>query len=598
MDKNSATGLVLIALLLLLYFQFFAPEPAVLEKEPITEQTIKKGEETSPKTSPTQIAEVDKEKLGDLAVVAEGEEKDIVIENKNVKITFSTHGGTVKEVLLKDYKTYDGEPLELLNEESSNIELNVNTVNGPVDLADLYYTTNVENIVVGENDTASISFTAKISDNQYIRHTYKLAGTGFKLGYHLDMKGMENIIKDEKIDFNWISKLKKLERTVEESRNTTTINYYTKAEDFESLSETSTDKEEEVVQEPILWVAKKQRFFTSAIISHAGFSGGKLVTDIPIQDSLVVKNAYTALNIPLNTIQEGKGDFTYYFGPNNYQILKKVAPEFSRNVDLGWPVINWVNKFLIIPIFNFLENYISNYGIIIIILVLIIKLLLFPLSYKSYMSMAKTKVLKPELDAIKEQYGDDMSKIQTEQMKLYSKVGINPLSGCIPLLLQMPILLAMFNFFPNSIELRQEAFLWAHDLSTYDSIVNLPFTIPFYGSHVSLFTLLMTFSTILYTWQNNQMTSVQGPMKSMGYIMPVVFMFVLNSFAAGLTFYYFVSQMVTFGQQALIRKFVDEDKIKSILEENKKRNASKTKSKFQQRLEDALKASQEAKKTK
>lgn len=246
--------------------------------------------------------------------------------------------------------------------------------------------------------------------------------------------------------------------------------------------------------------------------------------------------------------------------------------------------------------FHWLEQFISNYGVIIIILVLVIKTLLFPLSYKSYISMAKIKVLKPELDEIKEKYGDDMTKAQQEQMQLYQKVGVNPLSGCVPVLLQMPILLAMFNYFPNAIELRQEPFLWADDLSTYDSILDLPFTIPFYGDHVSLFVLLMTASTILYTWSNNQASTVQGPMKNMQYFLPLIFMFVLNSFPAALSFYYFVSNIVTFGQQAIIRKFVDDDKIRKILEENKKRNKNKKKSKFQQRLEEAMKASEETRK--
>ena len=212
--------------------------------------------------------------------------------------------------------------------------------------------------------------------------------------------------------------------------------------------------------------------------------------------------------------------------------------------------------------------------------------------------MAKMKVMKPELDELKEKIGDDQQKFQQEQMKLYQQVGVNPLSGCIPMLLQMPILFAMFYFFPSSIELRQEAFLWADDLSTYDSIMTLPFTIPFYGDHVSLFVLLMTASTILYTWSNNQMTTVQGPMKTMGYMMPVIFMFVLNSFPAALSFYYFVANIITFGQQALIRMTVDEDKIKAVLDENRIKNKGKKKSKFQERLDKAMKSSEEAKKGK
>jgi YidC/Oxa1 family membrane protein insertase len=309
------------------------------------------------------------------------------------------------------------------------------------------------------------------------------------------------------------------------------------------------------------------------------------------------------VDIPLNNFSEESGDYTYYYGPNKQNTLKKVAPGFEENLYLGWPVVKWINKYVIITIFTFLEKYFSSYGVIIIILVFIIKLLLSPLTYKSHISMAKTKALKPELDELKAKYGDDAKKMQSEQMKLYSQVGVNPLSGCIPMVLQMPILFAMFQFIPHAIELRHRSFLWATDLSTYDSILSWSAEIPlisqFYGNHVSLFTLLMTVSTILYTWINSQSTAqMQGPMKSMQYFMPVIFMFVLNKFPAGLTFYYFVSNIVSFGQIAVIRKFVDDTKIRAILDENKLKNKDKKKSTFQARLEGAMKASNGAKKTK
>jgi YidC/Oxa1 family membrane protein insertase len=246
-----------------------------------------------------------------------------------------------------------------------------------------------------------------------------------------------------------------------------------------------------------------------------------------------------------------------------------------------------------------LEGFIGNYGLIIVILVIFVKLVLAPLSYSSFIGMAKMKLLKPELDAIKLKNGDNAAQQQQDQMKLYQQAGVNPFSGCIPLILQMPILLAMFSLFPVSIELRQKTFLWADDLSTYDSLIQLPFTVPFgFGSHISLFVVLMTISQLIATWQNNQMTTVEGPMKSMGYIMPVVFMFILNSFSAGLSFYYLVSNLATFAQQAIIKRFVDEDKIKAIIEENKKKAAtgSPTKSKFMNKLSEAMKASEEARK--
>jgi YidC/Oxa1 family membrane protein insertase len=249
------------------------------------------------------------------------------------------------------------------------------------------------------------------------------------------------------------------------------------------------------------------------------------------------------------------------------------------------------------PLFRFLEQYIVNYGIIIIILLIIVKIILSPLSYRSYVSMAKMRLLKPELDLLKEKYGDDMTGMQAEQMQIYQKAGVNPVSGCVPVLLQMPIFLALFNFFPNAIELRQAGFLWADDLSSYDNILDLPFTIPFYGDHVSLFTLLMTASTLVYTWYNNQMnpTTVTGPMKTISYVMPITFLFFLNSFASGLTLYYFVSNVVTIGQQMIIAKFVDEDKLRKILEDNKKKNVNKPMSRMQQRLQEAMKSKETTK---
>jgi len=313
------------------------------------------------------------------------------------------------------------------------------------------------------------------------------------------------------------------------------------------------------------------------------------------------------IDLPLSSFSESAGANTYYYGPNKLGNLNKVAPGFKENLYLGWPVVKWINEYVIISLFSFLEKYFSSYGIIIIILVFIIKMVLTPLTYKSHISMAKTKALAPEIEEIKKNYkekhGEDIDpqKMQAEQMKLYQQVGVNPLSGCIPMLLQMPILFALFQFIPHAVELRHKSFLWATDLSTFDSIIswsgNIPLVTSFYGNHISLFTLLMTASTILYTWINAQSTAqLQGPMKTMQYLMPVIFMFVLNKFPAGLTFYYFVSNIVSFAQIAVIRKFVDDTKIRAILDENKKKNANKKKSKFQTRLEDALKASSETSK--
>jgi YidC/Oxa1 family membrane protein insertase len=430
--------------------------------------------------------------------------------------------------------------------------------------------------------------------------TYAIPARGYQIKYRLEQKGLGEQLSGDNLTFQWNDKIPLLEKDLHEMRNNTTITYFEEGDGFGNLSERSSGTELETFSEPLKWIAIKQKFFLTSIIAENNFSGGEISTITNESDTSMVEFAKVKLFIAKASFISGNSNFKFYVGPNDYQEIDIVTTNFEKNVYLGWPPVYWINKFVIFPVFHFLTGFISNYGLIIIILVLLLKLVLAPLSYRSYLSMAKMKVLKPELDEIKEKHGDDATKVQQEQLKLYQQVGVNPISGCIPVLLQMPILFAMFYLFPASIELRQQPFLWAEDLSTYDSIVQLPFVIPFgVGSHISLFTVLMTVSTLIYTWQNNQLSNIQGPMKSMSYIMPVIFLFVLNSFSAGLTFYYFVSNLVTFAQQAIIRRFVDEKKIKVILEENRQKNISGgggKKSRFMSKLGEAMKASEEARK--
>ncbi|MDX5321471.1 MAG: membrane protein insertase YidC, partial [Bacteroidota bacterium] len=301
--------------------------------------------------------------------------------------------------------------------------------------------------------------------------------------------------------------------------------------------------------------------------------------------------------LEMEGLEEETVPMAFYFGPNHYQILKAQGYEMQRLVPLGWGIFGWVNRFIVIPVFNFLNQYISSFGLIILLLTIIIKAGLFFLVYKSYLSTAKMRVLKPEMDELKEKFGKDPQKFQTESMKLYRKAGVNPLGGCIPMLLQMPILFALFRFFPVSFELRQQSFLWAEDLSTYDSIWtfgHIPVIDFLYGDHVSLFTLLMTISTLIYTRMNNQISGLTGQMKYIGYIMPIVFLGFFNKYSAGLSYYYFLSNMITFGQQWVIRKFVDDDKIHAMIQENKKKPVKK--SRFAERLETMAKQQQQAQK--
>lgn len=592
MDRNTAIGMTLMGALLLAYFYFFPGTPP--QQTPVADsvktQSVQPKNELSA-TAPA-IDSAQRVAMQGFGAFISGTEQLQTFENQDVKVVFSSRGGIIQSLELKNYKTYFGTPLFLVQPNTFRTELSASINNTKVDLYELYYQSEVKS----KSDTTEIVFSLIDGNGNYFKQVYSLPKSGFEIGYRLENKGMVNQFSGENLSLHWKAILKPLEKDIADSRNNTTINTYTVAGDFDYLSERSTDTETEVYADPIKWIAIKQKFFLASVISKNGFKGGEVSTSVNMADTSVVKRANSTLFISKEEVVNNKANFTFYFGPNEYNKLEAVTTGFSENVYLGWPPVKYINKFVIRPIFNFLVSFGWHMGLVIVILVILLRIVLLPLSYSSNISMAKMKVLKPDLDLIKEKFPDDMAKAQQEQLKLYQQVGVNPLSGCIPVLLQLPILMAMFYLFPNSIELRQQSLWWAEDLSTYDAIVNLPFTIPFYGSHVSLFVLLMTAATLYYTWQNNQMTTVQGPMKSLSYIMPVVFIFVLNSFPASLSFYYFVSTMTTIFQQIIIKRFVDEDKIKAVMEENRKRIAQGggKKSKFMSKLEDAMKASEEA----
>ncbi|MBK7651908.1 MAG: membrane protein insertase YidC [Flammeovirgaceae bacterium] len=533
------------------------------------------------------------QQYGSLSSLLTGNESLTSIENADLRIQVSNQG-FIKEVELKKFKTYSQTPLYLAKDGNNHFSLLTTYEGKEVDLYKLFYSVSSSK----KNDTTLVTLTANTSETGFVKHVYAIPPSGYQIGYQIQTSDL--VLSGKNLTYRWNDQVPLQEKAIADSRTKTTINYYDVNGDFDHLTQTATDLKTEMLATPVKWVAIRQKFFISAILAKNSFSGGEVKTVANVHDSLVVKDASLELYIPAEDVSTNKASFRYYFGPNDYKVLPTVAEGFSRNLDLGWPPMLWINKFVIIPIFHFLEGFVGSYGLIIVILVLFVKILLLPLSYKSYLGMAKMKLLKPELDLIKEKNGENMTQNQQDQMKLYQQAGVNPFSGCIPLLLQMPILFSMFYFFPVSIELRQKPFLWAEDLSTYDSIINLPFTIPVYGSHVSLFVLLMTASTIIYTWQNNQLSNVQGPMKSMGMIMPVIFMFVLNSFSAGLSFYYFVSNLITFAQQAIIKRFVDEDKIIAVMEDHKKKmlagGGTGKKSSFMSKLEQAMKASEEARK--
>ena len=610
MDKNQITGLVLIMAMLLGYQFFFAPkiEPEKPQEKPKTTQAT---------VTPQKVTILDsnaaKTAAGDFANAAVGTNKEVVLENKDIKVTFTSQGGRVKQVLLKNYETYESfsnivakpkVPLVIFDQDFDKITLELPTTKGKVDLNKLYFNTNSVGGVVDEGKTEKVIFTLQLANGQTVEQTYTLAGKGFLLDNDLKLTGLDGILKNESVKLNWVENVRPTEKDFTENRKATVNYLISDGENFDQLSEVPTGSEEEKLDQPVKWIAFKKKYFLSSFITkNDPIQRANIVATANEQDSINIKTLRANMDLNLAGIKAGKGNFQWYFGPNDYNIIKDVAPGFGKNVKLSYDIFLPITRYIFVPLFNVLEKVFANYGLLIIALVLIIKFALLPLTYKSYVSMAKMRILQPELNAIKEKIGDDPAKQQQAQMKLYGEVGVSPLSGCVPVIATMPVLMAVFMLFPNLINLRQESFLWANDLSTFDSIATLPFSIPLYGNHVSLFTLLMTVSSVAYGYYNNQNTPDQTgqpiDMKKMAYITPVIFMFVMNSLPAGMSFYYFISNIVTIGQQIGIRKFVDEDKIKDILDENRKKIAAgggAKKSRFSEYISKQMKAVEEAQK--
>ncbi len=601
MDRNQIIGLVLMMGFITIYFAFFAPEPVEPVAQPATTETTTTtpAEATNTAQAVTQQlsdsarAQMNESKFGAFSVASVGIEKKIEVKNEDVRLVFNSKGAVIEEAELLKYKDWKGEPLLLVTPTTSDQHFYVDHLGKNIDLNEFYYETSQS----VKADTTILSFQITVNEYAYVRYNYSIPPAGFQIGLKIETKGMNDLV-GEKITYAWNHQYNRLEMDMTDARSRSTIRYNLIGNEVDYLSNRSTELQEETLDTPVKWIAFKQKFFTTAVIAEDQFKSAFVTTRVNENDTTIEKVGDFQAIVPYEKFVAGNLGMTYYFGPNDFDIMREVTPEFEENVNMGWSFLSGINKHFIRHIFTFLERFFSSFGVIIRLMVVFVRVLLAPVADKSHLSMAKMRVLKPQLDEIKEKHEGDMQAAQKEQMELYRKVGINPLSGCIPMVLQMPILFSLFYFFPNQIALRQEGFLWASDLSTYDNVLNLPFTIPFYGDHVSLFTLLMTVSTILYTWSNSQITTVTGPMKTMQYLMPIMFLFFLNSFSSGLTFYYFVSNMSTFGQTFLFKRFIDEDKIKSILEENKKKNANKKKSTFQLKLEEAMKANQEAQKKK
>jgi YidC/Oxa1 family membrane protein insertase len=570
MDKNSITGLLLIGAIMLGWVYYSSPSKEELAKQKNLKDSIAlvsklkmerakiiapatPSNDSSTSTDSTKLAQ-QSALLGAFASTAQGTEQNFTLENELIKVTVCNKGGRINTVELNKYKTYAAKPVVLFTADSSELGLSFLAQNRNIETNSLYFkpTGSSFKVVDGGQNSLSMRLYANNDSTKYIEYLYTLKGNSYDIAFKINVVGMNDIIamNTNSMNLNWKIEVPRQEKNIDAERIVTTIYHRDTEDKSDYLSETKDSKE--VLPTKTKWISFKQQYFTSILTANDAFDKSVTLSTVNNKTSeTTVKHLEASLPIPYgHSVSESFG-MQFYFGPNNYKTLKAYDLGYEKQIPLGWGIFGWVNKLLVINIFHFLDGYGMNYGIIILLLTVIIKVILLPLTYKAYQSQAKMKVLKPEVDEINTKYAEDALKKQQEQMALYKKAGVSPLGGCLPMVLQMPILIALFRFFPSSIELRQQSFLWAHDLSTYDSIYNFGFKIPFYGDHISLFTILMTVSTLIYTRMNNQFTGANEQMKWMSYLMPIVFLGVFNNYAAGLSYYYFLANMFTFGQQYL-----------------------------------------------
>ncbi|MDD4431177.1 MAG: membrane protein insertase YidC, partial [Bacteroidales bacterium] len=613
MDKNTLIGFGLILLILVGFSLLQKPTEQKVQQAIQQENVLN----TAPPTAPQQAEPVQQEQAasgqtlspslsdnyGQFAAFLAGENQVYSIENDLMEISMASKGGRIASVRLKNYVTHDSLPLILFDEKNSSFDLTlISTNNRIINTKDLYFSP-----VQGQNPQEFI-FRLALAQDQHLDFVYTLQEGSYLMSMHIRGQGLENLLSPSisNLDLNWAVKMRSQEKGRKFEQRYSMLQYKFMGDDVEKMSESKDDNKS--VNNRLRWIAFKDQFFASVLINDKGFISNELSSKLENDLSPYIKNYALRSAIDFDMRGNREAQLKFYFGPTKYSILKKFDKgvekaeqlDLDNLVPLGGSIIRWVNVGLIIPMFNFFGGFIGNFGIIIILMTICIKLIILPLTFKSYKSSAKMRLLKPQIDEINARLAGE-SKAQERSaatMDLYKRAGVNPMGGCLPMLMQFPILVAMFWFFPASIELRQESFLWAQDLSTYDAVItweaNIPLISKFFGNHISLFCLLMTITNLVYTKINNDSTGggAQMPgMKAMMYLMPVMFLFVFNQYSSGLSFYYFVSTLFTIGQTYLFRATIDEQKMLAQLME--KKNKPVKKSGFAKRLEEAQRMQRE-----
>ena len=636
MDKKTIIGLVLIFAVMTAWMYMIQPseeEKAEIKRKQDSVLALqKRASEKAEKATPNTLTK--QEELRQTIAVAKSEdstaveaqkaledyfgvfsnaalnpERHLFVENDLLRIDFNTLGGKIDQVYLAEYKTYYQDSVRFFIKDGNDYGLNLSLGSRLLQTQDLNFEVFVNNKTYKENTPIkvkgedSVVISMRIYTNQldslakdvaYLEYRYTLKGNDYRVGFDIISHNLNNVISDKSnLEFVWESKLRMKEKDGSVENKSTSV-YYLLKDEVEYLKENGVDDKKEENGVPIKWISYKQQFFSTALISNTG--EGFISSTMQSQTEKGEKDNYlrtmsSNISIPYDEEKNHyEYDMEFFFGPNKYAVISDYDLQMEEIIPLGWGffLLQWINRFVIIPVFDFLQSFGWSMGLIILILTILVKIVLFPLAYKQFASSAKMKVIAPEVQKINEKYPKQEQAMQKQQavMNLYKRAGIKPMAGCLPMLIQFPILVAMFRFFPASIELRQQSFLWADDLSTYDSILNLPFNIPFYGNHISLFCLLMTAAQLIYThisMKQQAQTQTMPGMKFMMYFMPIMMLFIFNSFSAALNYYYFISLCFTFLQMFIIRKTIDEKKVLQRLEANAKKPLKK--SKWQQRIE-------------
>lgn len=606
MDRNTFTGLFLILIILVGSTWLMQPSDEDIKRErarntqdslarikqPVKSRAADTLKTTAaPKTDSTLLL------AGPFGAAGSGSSAPVILENEKLRVEISPKGGRISSVQLKGFQTYTKQPLIMFSGEGNRFGLIFGAAGKNISTNDLYFTPSGSSLSVAKSDSASLTMRLAYSEGKYIDYIYSLKGDSYNVGLTIVTKGMQDVVAptQQQLTLNWETVLMQKEKDLPSEQRYSSAYYKLGDESVDYLSLTESEKKD-LTEGKIKWFSFKQHFFSNVLIAKNSFDKGELAVNTS-PDSNTVKSFSANMQIPFGRQELTSFPMEFYFGPNQLNILEKQGFDIEKQIDLGYWPLKYINRWIVLPVFNFLEGFGWGYGLIILVLTILLKTVLLPLTYKSYLSMAKMRVLKPEMDEIKGKVGDDNpTLLQQEYLKLYKKAGVNPLGGCLPMLLQLPIIMAFFFFFPNLFELRGRSFLWMEDLSTYDAFFQLGFAVPFLGNHISLMCILMTISTLIYTYFNNQVSGATGQMKYIGYITPIIFFGVLNSYPSGLNYYYFLANMLTFAQQYIIRMFVNDDKIHAQIQENKKKPASdKKKSGFQQRMEDYMRQQQQVK---